>query len=60
MQSTKKQEYTLSDDKMVQNVNLTKSEIRRRKYMIARSRLSLKKFKKDNKVTIDLNVNINK
>ena len=50
----------LSVDQMIENVNKTKAEIRHRKYMNARARLSLKKFRKSNKVTIDLNVNIKK
>ena len=50
----------LSVTKMLENIQKTKSEIRRRHVSIARSRLSLKKGSKGGKVTIDLNLNINK
>ena len=50
----------LSIDKMIENVNKTKSEIRQHNASVARSRLSLKRFRRDNKVTIDVNVNIEK
>ena len=50
----------LSVSKMLENVNKTKQELRHRKYMNAKARLSLKKFRKTNRVTIDLNLNVNK
>ena len=46
--------------KMMDNIRKTKAELRRRKLMYARSRLTLKKFCNKNKVTIDVNVKVNK
>ena len=50
----------LSVTKMIENVNKTKQELRRRKFLNAKARLSLKKYRRNNKFTIDLNLNVNK
>ena len=59
-ETSKSKPVMLSIDRLLENVNKTKSEIRRHNESIARSRLSLKRFRIDNKVTIDVNVNIKK
>ena len=41
-------------------MNKTKLEMRRRKFQNLRTRLSLKRFRNTKKVTIDVNLNINK
>ena len=52
----KSEEGTLSEGEMVQNVLKTKVEIRQKKFLKAKSQLSLSKFRKhSNKFTIDLN-----
>ena len=53
-------EGMLSVAQMVENVKKTKAEIRRKKFLNAKTWLSLKRFRRDNKVTIDVNVNIKK
>ena len=55
-----KQEGNLLMEQMVANVNKTKLEIRRKKYLKAKARLRLSRFRQQKKVTIDLNVNIKK
>ena len=55
-----KEQAILTMDKMIQNVNETKAEMHKRKVSKARSRLSLKGCRRTSKVTIDLNVNIQK
>ena len=55
-----KKECLLTVDKMIENVMKTKDEISKRKLSVARSWLSLKKGKFSKKITIDVNLNINK
>lgn len=50
----------LSVQQMISNVRKTKAELRGKKYLIARNKLSLKRFREKNKVTIYVNVNIKK
>ena len=50
----------LSVSRMIQNVNETKKELRRKKFQNAKARLSLLRFRRRNKLTIDVNVKINK
>ena len=54
------EEGVTSVKQMIENVNKTKAEIRRHKFLKAKSRLSLNKFRSRSKVTIDLNVNVTK
>ena len=56
----KVEEGPLSMKQIIENVNKTKIELRRKKFQIARSRLSLKRRKRQNQVTIDVNLNIKK
>ena len=46
--------------RMMDNIKKTKQEMWHRKYQIARSRLSLKRFRQQKNFTIDVNVNIKK
>ena len=50
----------LSVHKMIVNVEKTKQELRRRKFMNAKARLCLKRIRKNNRITIDVNLNVNK
>ena len=45
---------------MIENVNKTRAEICSKKFLQAKSRLSLKKIRNKNRVVIDLNLNVNK
>ena len=51
---------TLRMEQMIENMNKTKVEMHHQKFQQAKSRLSLKRFRKANRVTIDLNVNVTK
>ena len=51
-------EPILTVEKMEQNVMKTKSEIHKRKLLIARSKLSLKRFRQKGRIVIDVNENL--
>ena len=55
-----KKEGTLSVQQMIHNINKTKLEIRYKKFLKAKSRLSLSHFRQQKKLTIDVNFNISK
>ena len=50
----------LSVKAMLENVQKSKVELRRKKFLNSKARLALKRFRMNSKVTIDLNLNINK
>ena len=59
-QNVKQNGTELSVSEMVANVNQTKKELRRKKFMQGKARLSLMRFRKNNRLTIDVNVNLKK